>query len=108
MTVNPTSPGSRRESYSYSTRSQSQLAAVGAQSVEAGGGHLASIHGWPSPSRRVVPPIWTWLTRYYEKSFGEPTGLSPAKMILDSACMFLCSAMLAALFTAGLFQHSFR
>jgi type IV secretion system protein VirD4 len=55
-----------------------------------------------------VPPIWTWLTRYYEKSFGESTGLSPAKMIFDSACMFLCSAMLAALFTAGLFQNSFR
>ena len=55
-----------------------------------------------------VPPIWTWLTRYYEKGFGAPTGLSPAKMILDSTCMFLCSAMLAALFTAGLFQHSFR
>ena len=55
-----------------------------------------------------VPPIWTWLTRYYEKGFGAPTGLSPAKMILDSACLFLCSAMLAALFTAGLFQHSFR
>jgi type IV secretion system protein VirD4 len=55
-----------------------------------------------------VPPIWTWLTRYYEKSFGESTGSSPAKMIFDSACLFLCSAMLAALWTAGLFQHSFR
>ena len=55
-----------------------------------------------------VPPIWTWLTRYYEKGFGAPTGLSPAKLIFDSACLFLCSAMLAALFTAGLFQHSFR
>jgi len=54
------------------------------------------------------PPIWTWLTRYYEKSFGEPTGLSPAKMIFDSACMFVCSAMLAALWTAGLFHHWFR
>jgi type IV secretion system protein VirD4 len=55
-----------------------------------------------------VPPIWTWLTRYYEKGFGAPTGLSPAKMLLDTACLFLSSAMLAALFTAGLFQHLFR
>jgi type IV secretion system protein VirD4 len=54
------------------------------------------------------PPICTWLTRYYEKDFGAPTGLSPAKMILDSACLFLCSATLAALWTAGLFQHCFR
>jgi type IV secretion system protein VirD4 len=54
------------------------------------------------------PPIWTWLTRYYEKSFGEPTGLSPAKMIFDTACMFICSAMLAALWTAGLFHHWFK
>lgn len=54
------------------------------------------------------PPIWTWLTRYYEKDFGATTGLSPTKLIFDSACMFLCAAALAALFTAGLFQHFFR
>jgi|SRR5579884_3263431 len=54
------------------------------------------------------PPIWTWLTRYYEKDFGAPTGLSPAKMIFDTACLFLSSAMLAALWTAGLFHHWFQ
>lgn len=54
------------------------------------------------------PPIWTWLTRYYEKGFGAPTGLSPAKMILDTACLFLGSAALAAMFTAGLFYHCFQ
>jgi type IV secretion system protein VirD4 len=54
------------------------------------------------------PPIWTWLTRYYEKDFGAPTGLGPAKLIFDTACLFLCAAALAALWTAGLFQHFFR
>lgn len=55
-----------------------------------------------------VPPIWTWLVRYYEKDFGRPTGLSPAKMVFDTACLFLAAAMLAALWTAGLFQHCFQ
>ena len=54
------------------------------------------------------PPISTWLTRYYENDFGAPTGLSPAKMIFDTACVFLSSAMLAALWTAGLFYHWFQ
>ncbi len=55
-----------------------------------------------------VPPIWTWLVRYYEKDFGRPTGLSPAKMAFDTACLFLASAVLAAMWTAGLFQHWFQ
>jgi type IV secretion system protein VirD4 len=54
------------------------------------------------------PPIFTWLTRYYEKGFGAPTGLSPAMLFLDVACMFLCSAMLAALCTAVLFPQWFH
>ncbi len=54
------------------------------------------------------PPIWTRLVRYYEKEFGRPTGLSVAKMVFDTACLFLAAAMLAALWTAGLFQHWFR
>jgi type IV secretion system protein VirD4 len=50
-----------------------------------------------------VPPIWTRLVRYYEKGFGQPTGLSPAKMAFDTACLFLAAAILAAIWTAGLF-----
>jgi type IV secretion system protein VirD4 len=55
-----------------------------------------------------VPPICTWLTRYYERGFGEPTGLSPAKMVLDTACLFLGAATLAVWWTAALFYHTFR
>jgi type IV secretion system protein VirD4 len=55
-----------------------------------------------------VPPIWTWLTRYYEKGFGLPCGLSPAKMLFDTACLFAAAAMLAAWWTAALFYHTFR
>ncbi len=55
-----------------------------------------------------APPIWTWLVRYYEKGFGLPAGLSPAKMAFDTACLFLAAAMLAALWTAGLYQQWFH
>jgi type IV secretion system protein VirD4 len=55
-----------------------------------------------------VPPIWTWLTRYYESDFGAPTGLSPMKMIHDTACVFLSAAALAAMWTAAIFYHVFR
>ncbi len=48
-----------------------------------------------------VPPIWTWLVRYYERDFGLPRGLGPVKAVFDSACLFLAAATLAAWFTAG-------
>jgi type IV secretion system protein VirD4 len=54
------------------------------------------------------PPIWTWLTAYYETSFGAPTGLSPARMIVDTARVFLGTAMLAALCTAALIHQWFH
>jgi type IV secretion system protein VirD4 len=53
------------------------------------------------------PPIWTRLLRYYEKDFGLPTGLSPLKVALDSASLFVSAAMLAALFTAAMVYHVF-
>jgi len=52
------------------------------------------------------PPIWTWLTRYYEND--TPTGLTPAKMMLDTACCFFASAIPAVMYTAALFYHTFR
>lgn len=55
-----------------------------------------------------VPPIWTWLVRYYEKDFGLPCGLGPVKAVFDSACLFLAAAMLAVWFTAALFYHTFQ
>jgi type IV secretion system protein VirD4 len=54
------------------------------------------------------PPICTWLTRYYETSFGAPTGLSSARMIVDTARVFLGAAMLAALCTAALIHQWFH
>jgi type IV secretion system protein VirD4 len=54
------------------------------------------------------PPISTWLTRYYENDFGAPTGLSPAKMIFDTACLFISTLALAAMFTAAMVLHTFQ
>ena len=55
-----------------------------------------------------LPPIWTWLTRYYEEDYGQSDGPGPVKMAIDAMCLFLASAMLAAMCTAGLFQGVFR
>lgn len=55
-----------------------------------------------------VPPIWTRLVRYYEKGFGLPRGLGPVKAALDTVCLFLTAAALAAGFTAALFYHTFQ
>jgi len=55
-----------------------------------------------------TPPIWTRMIRYYEKDFGLPRGLSPAKMAFDAACLFVTAATLAAMFTAAIFYHTFQ
>jgi type IV secretion system protein VirD4 len=55
-----------------------------------------------------VPPIWTWLVRYYENDFGLPRGLGPVKAAFDAACLFLAAALLASWFTAALFYHTFQ
>lgn len=55
-----------------------------------------------------VPPLWTWLVRYYENGWNRPTGLSKAKMVFDAACLFLAAAMLAAWFTAAIFYQTFQ
>jgi type IV secretion system protein VirD4 len=54
-----------------------------------------------------VPPIYTWLVRYYEGGYGQPSGLTPMRMAFDTACFFLPAAFLAVLFTIGLIQHTF-
>jgi type IV secretion system protein VirD4 len=55
-----------------------------------------------------VPPICTQLVRYYERGFGASTEISPAKMIFDTACLFVGALLLAAMFTAGAFYHTFQ
>jgi len=55
-----------------------------------------------------VPPIWTRLLRYYEKGFGLPRGMGPVKATLDTVCLFLTAALLAAGFTAAVFYHTFE
>jgi type IV secretion system protein VirD4 len=55
-----------------------------------------------------VPPIWTWLVRYYERDFCQRHGLSPMKMAFDTACLFAAAAILAGLWTAGIFNHWFQ
>jgi type IV secretion system protein VirD4 len=55
-----------------------------------------------------VPPIWTWLVRYYEQGFGLPQGLSPAKAAFDAACLFLGTAILALWWTAAMVYGTFQ
>ena len=55
-----------------------------------------------------VPPIWTWLVRYYEKEFATPRGMGGWKMGFDTACLFLTVSVLAAMFTAGLLNNAFN
>jgi len=55
-----------------------------------------------------VPPIWTWLLRYYEGDFKRPGGISPVKAVVDTACLIVVSVGLAAFFTAALVSHTFR
>ncbi len=54
------------------------------------------------------PPIWTWLVRYYEPGWNRPGGLGPIKMAFDALCLFLASATLAAMWTAGVYYHWWR
>lgn len=55
-----------------------------------------------------VPPIATWLVRYYEKDFGLPRGMGLVKAAFDAACLFLAASMLAVWFTAALLYHTFQ
>jgi type IV secretion system protein VirD4 len=54
------------------------------------------------------PPMWTWLVRYYEPGWNRMGALSPLKMAFDGMSLFLASAMLAAMWTAGVYYHWFR
>ncbi|HEY3964100.1 MAG TPA: type IV secretory system conjugative DNA transfer family protein [Planctomycetaceae bacterium] len=55
-----------------------------------------------------VPPIATWLVRYYENDFGLPRGMGLMKAAFDAACLFLAVLMLATWFTAELVYHTFQ
>ncbi len=55
-----------------------------------------------------VPPIWTWLVRYYEREFKIPRGMGLWKAGFDTACLFLAVSMLAVWFTAALVYRSFQ
>lgn len=55
-----------------------------------------------------VPPIWTWLIRYYEREFKIPHGMGLLKAGFDTACLFLAVSFAAVIFTAGLFTDTFK
>ena len=55
-----------------------------------------------------VPPICSCMVRYYERDFGASTAMSPAKMVFDTACLFVGALVLAAMFTAAAFFHTFQ
>ncbi len=55
-----------------------------------------------------VPPIWTWLVRYYEAGFKTKQGIGPVKSVIDTACLFLTAAMFAVLATALVIPQPYR
>ena len=55
-----------------------------------------------------VPPVWTWLVRYYEKEFTKPRHLGLVKVWIDTLCLLLCAAILAVMVTAALTQEPLR
>ena len=55
-----------------------------------------------------VPPIWTWLVRYYEKQFSSPRSMGLLKSAFDTACLFCTVSILAVMFTVGLFGNVFK
>jgi type IV secretion system protein VirD4 len=55
-----------------------------------------------------VPPIWTWLVRYYEQGFGLPQGLGQVKAAFDTACLLLAASLLALWWTAALIYGTFQ
>ncbi|MGH7169982.1 MAG: type IV secretory system conjugative DNA transfer family protein [Gemmataceae bacterium] len=55
-----------------------------------------------------VPPIWTWLVRYYEKGFMMPRRMGLVRASIDTICLFLTVVLLAVLFTATISPQTFR
>lgn len=53
-----------------------------------------------------LPPICTWLSRYYESQ--ESTKMGNSRMIVDTFCLFLTALMLAAMCTGNLIKQTFR
>ena len=106
-TSSGTTRSAKEGGYSYSTNANSNWQQAGRKLLKpeevAGLDRRVAITFTPG-----VPPIWTWLVRYYEKGFGLPRGLSPLKMAFDTACLFLTAATLAAMFTAAMFRHTFQ
>lgn len=47
-----------------------------------------------------IPPVWSWLVRYYEKAFKNKQGIGLWKCLIDATCLFLWMAMMAVMFTA--------
>jgi type IV secretion system protein VirD4 len=54
-----------------------------------------------------LPPIMTWLVRYYEKGFRVPPRMSLEKAAFDTACLFLTAASMAAICTAMIYYHTY-
>lgn len=53
-----------------------------------------------------VPPISTWLVRYYEHGFSVPKHMGVLKSVFDTACLFCTALILAVMFTVGMFFNS--
>jgi type IV secretion system protein VirD4 len=106
-TSSGTSRSGKEGGYSYSTNTNSNWQQLGRKLLKpeevAGLDPRVAITFTPG-----APPIWTWLVRYYEKGFGLPVGLGSGKMAFDTACLFLAAAMLAVMWTAGLYYGTFK
>lgn len=55
-----------------------------------------------------VPPMATWLVRYFEHDFRAERGIGPWKAAFDTACLFACVVVLAVMVTAAVVSPDFK
>ncbi len=55
-----------------------------------------------------VPPIATWLVRYFEHDFGTERGLGLLKSAFDTACLLATVSILAVMVTAAAVSPNFK
>jgi type IV secretion system protein VirD4 len=101
------SSGHGEGSYSYSTNTSDNWAQHGRKLLQpsevAGLDPRIAITFLPG-----TPPIWTYLVRYYEKSFQTNYRMSFIRACIDTICLFSAVALIAVMFTAVLSSQTVR
>jgi type IV secretion system protein VirD4 len=54
-----------------------------------------------------VPPISTWLVRYFEKDFTRFRRIGLVKAFVDATCLLMCAVIVAVMFTVAFQSNTF-